>query len=297
MPVLLERSLVSGAGGFVGAALVAHLSVTQARLRMGAPDWMEQLESTDFRGTTVFHLAARVHADDDDAPAFLRDNVDKTLALARAAAKGGARRFVFLSSVKVNGEESPGRPFNRADPPRPLDAYARSKAKAEEALAGVGGLDIVIVRSPLVYGAGVKGNLLMLLRLADSPWPLPFGALDNRRSFVHVDDLARLLIDCATHADAVGRTYFAAHERSVSTRELVTAMRAALSRPPRLVSVPPGALEAAAALAGQRERARRLTRSLEVDSSDAARELGWTAQIGFGTAVEDMTQAYRQTAA
>jgi nucleoside-diphosphate-sugar epimerase len=297
MPALLERSLVSGAGGFVGAALVAHLSVTQARLRMGAPDWMEQLESTDFRGTTVFHLAARVHADDDDAPAFLRDNVDKTLALARAAAKGGARRLVFLSSVKVNGEESPGRPFTRADPPRPLDAYARSKAKAEEALAGVDGLEIVIVRSPLVYGAGVKGNLLMLLRLADSPWPLPFGALHNRRSLVHVDDLARLLIDCATHPDAVGRTYFAAHEHSVSTRELVAAMRAALSRPARLVAVPRGALEVVASLAGQRARALRLTRSLEVDSSDAARELGWSAQIGFGTAVDDMVQSYRQSSA
>jgi nucleoside-diphosphate-sugar epimerase len=135
MPVLLERSLVSGAGGFVGSALVAHLAVTQARLRMGAPDWMDQLESTDFAGATVFHLAARVHSDDDDAPAFLRDNVEKTVALARAAQRGGARRFVFLSSVKVNGEQSPGRPFNRADPPRPHDAYAQSKAQAEEALA------------------------------------------------------------------------------------------------------------------------------------------------------------------
>ena len=280
----------------MGSALVAHLSVTQARLRMGAPDWMEQLESTDFRDTTVFHLAARVHADDDDAPAFLRDNVDKTLALARAAARGGARRLVFLSSVKVNGEESPGRPFTRADAPRPEDAYARSKAKAEEALAGISGLPTVIVRSPLVYGAGVKGNLLLLLRLADSSWPLPFGALDNRRSFVHVDDLARLLIDCATHPDAAGRTYFAAHERSVSTRELVSAMRSALSRPARLLAVSPRTLEAAAALAGQRERARRLTRSLEVDSTDAERELGWTAQIGFAAAVDDMAQAYRQTA-
>lgn len=294
MPVLLERALVSGAGGFVGGALVAHLSVMQARLRMGAPDWMEQLESTDFGGCTVFHLAARVHADDDDGPAFLRDNVDKTLALARAAAGGGARRFVFLSSVKVNGEESPGRPFNRADPPRPRDAYARSKAQAEEALAGISGLEMVVVRSPLVYGAGVKGNLLSLLRLADSPWPLPFGALDNRRSFVHVDDLARLLIDCATHSDAVGRTYFAAHERSISTRELVSGLRAALSRPARLFSVAPAVLEAGAALAGQRARALRLTRSLEVDSSDAARELGWSAQIGFENAVDDMAQAYRR---
>jgi nucleoside-diphosphate-sugar epimerase len=294
MPVLLERALVSGAGGFVGSALVAHLEVTQGRLRMGASDWIEQLESTDFRDATVFHLAARVHADDEDDPAFLHDNVDKTLALARAAQRGGARRFVFLSSVKVNGEETRGRPFTRSDPPQPLDAYARSKAKAEEALAEVAGLDTVVVRSPLVYGAGVKGNLLSLLRLADSPWPLPFAALDNRRSFVHVDDLARLLIDCAIRPDAVGRMYFAAHPRAVSTRELVAGLRAGLSRPSRMFSVDGNVLELAAAVTGQRERMRRLTRSLEVDSSDAARELDWTAQIGFETALDDMVSAYRQ---
>lgn len=294
MPVSLERALVSGSGGFVGSALVAHLEVTQGRLRMGAADWMEQLESTDFRDATVFHLAARVHADDEDDPAFLHDNVEKTHALARAARRGGARRFVFLSSVKVNGEESRARPFARSDAAQPLDAYARSKAKAEEALASVSGLDTVIVRSPLVYGAGVKGNLLSLLRLADSPWPLPFGALRNRRSFVHVDDLARLLIDCAVRPEAVGRLYFASHQRPVSTRELVTGMRAALSRPARLFEVSPPVLEAGASVAGQRERMKRLTRSLEVDSSDAARELGWSAQIGFDTALDDMVSAYRQ---
>ena len=296
MPVFLDRALVSGAGGFVGSALVAHLEVTQGRLRMGAADWMEQLQSTDFRDATVFHLAARVHADDDDDPAFLHDNVEKTHALARAARRGGARRFIFLSSVKVNGEESRARPFTRADAPRPLDAYARSKAKAEEALATMTGLDTVIVRSPLVYGAGVKGNLLALLHLADSPWPLPFAALANRRSFVHVDDLARLLIDCAMRPEAVGRMYFASHSHAVSTRELVAGMRAALSRPPRLFRVSPGVLEAGAVLAGQRERIKRLTRSLEVDSSDATRELGWNAQIGFETALDDMVSAYRQLA-
>jgi nucleoside-diphosphate-sugar epimerase len=294
MPVLLERALVSGAGGFVGSALVAHLAVTEAPLRMGAPDWTEQLGTTNFEDATIFHLAARVHGDDDDDPGFLHDNVDKTLALARAARRGGARRFVFLSSVKVNGEESRSHAFNRADKPAPQDAYARSKAQAEAGLAMIEGLDVVVVRSPLVYGPGVKGNLLALLRLCDSPWPLPFGALDNRRSFVHVDDLARLLIDCATHPDAAGRTYFAAHERGVSTRDLVAGTRGALGRPARLVAVPARALEACAAFTGQRERMQRLTRSLEVDASDAARELGWTAQIAFENALEDMVGSYRR---
>ena len=293
---MFERALVSGAGGSVGAALLAHLEVSQSRLRLGAPDWMEQVESTDFNGATVFHLAARVHADDDDDPAFLRDNVHKTLEFARAARRGGARRFVFLSSVKVNGEESPGRAFARGDPPQPQDAYARSKQQAEAALATVEGLDWVVVRSPLVYGANVKGNLLSLLHLADSPWPLPFGALDNRRSFVHVDDLARLLIDAASNDAAVGNTYLAAHRDSISTRALVATMRGAMSRPARLFSVPAGVLESAAALAGQQQRMQRLTRSLEVDPGDAERELGWTAQIGFGNALEDMVRAYRQAA-
>lgn len=295
MPVLLERALVSGAGGFVGGALVAHLAVTEGRLRMGAPDWTEQLGTTNFQDATIFHLAGRVHADDDDDPAFLHDNVDKTLALARAARRGGARRFVFLSTVKVNGEESRSHAFNRTDRPAPQDAYARSKAQAEAGLAAIEGLDVVIVRSPLVYGPGVKGNLLALLRLCDSPWPLPFGALDNRRSFVHVDDLARLLIECATHPDAPGKTYFAAHEQSVSTRDLVAGIRAALGRPARLVAVPTKAMEGFASVLGQRERMRRLTRSLEVDPSDAARELGWTAQIAFANALEDMVGSYTRS--
>src|SRR5258706_12273391 len=194
MPVLLERALVSGAGGFVGSALVAPLAVARALLRMGAPDWTEQLGTTNFQDATIFHLAARVHGDDDDDPAFLHDNVDKTLALARAARRGGARRFVFLSSVKVNGEETRSHAFNRADKPAPQDAYARSKAQAEAGLTMIEGLDVVVVRSPLVYGPGVKGNLLALRLLGASPWPPPSGALDNRATFAPLDRVPRLPI-------------------------------------------------------------------------------------------------------
>jgi nucleoside-diphosphate-sugar epimerase len=293
----LEKPVVSGATGFVGRALVAHLAAPAATLRLGESDWVEQIRSADFRGATVFHLAARAHdagnATDAD---FVRDNVEKTRALARAAAAGGARRLVFLSSVKVHGEETKQRPFRPGDEPAPEDAYARSKAMAEKALAEIEELEVSIVRSPLVYGAGVKGNLLALLRIADSQWALPFGAIANRRSFVHVDDLSRLLIDCALHPQAAGRTFLAAHWRSISTAQLVSAMRERLGRPPRLVRVPVAVLEACAALAGQRQRMTRLTRSLEVDVSETSQLLGWTAQIGFESAVDDMVRAYCEAA-
>lgn len=296
-PERVERALISGATGFVGRALVAHLEASATRLRFSEDDWLEQLRAADFRGATIFHLAARVHeeiAGSDES--YIRDNVEKTRALAFAAANGGARRLVFLSSVKVNGEESKLRPFRPGDAPAPEDAYGRSKALAEEALRKIPGLEIAIVRAPLVYGAGVKGNLLSLLRLADTSWPLPFGAIRNRRSFVHVDDLARLLIDCALHPQAAGGTFFAAHWQSVSTPQLVTSIRSHLRRPARLAHISPPLLEAAAALAGQRPRMRRLTRSLEVDVSDTTAQLGWTAQIGLETSVEDMVRAYLHAA-
>jgi nucleoside-diphosphate-sugar epimerase len=291
----IERALVSGASGFVGRALVAHLEASATRLRFGEGDWLEQVRAADYRDATVFHLAARVHAEGGEPEsAFVLDNVEKTRALAEAALAGGARRLVFLSSIKVHGEETPERPFRAEDAASPQDAYARSKWEAERALARIEGLEIAIVRSPLVYGPGVKGNLLALLRLADSPWPLPFGAISARRSFVHVDDLARLLIDCGTLPQAAGGTFLAAHPHSASTAQLVGALRAHLGRPARLVGIPAPLLEAGAALAGQGERMRRLTRSLEADPAATEQRLGWTAQIAFETAVEDMVRAYRE---
>jgi nucleoside-diphosphate-sugar epimerase len=294
----IERALISGASGFVGRALVAHLEAAATPLRFAGEDWLEQVRSADFRGATVFHLAARAHSQGSGSEAdYVQDNVEKTRMLAQAAAAGGARRFVFLSSVKVNGEETRHRPFRPEDPRAPEDAYARSKAKAEEILARQERLEVVVVRSPLVYGPAAKGNLLALLRLADSPWPLPFAAIANRRSFVHVDDLARLLIACAAVPGAAGGTFFAAHSRSVSTPQLVAALRERMGLPSRLFRVPPALLEGAALLAGQRARMRRLTRSLEVDCSESAAKLGWSAQIGFDSAVDDMVRAYRESAA
>ncbi len=288
--------VVTGARGFVGRALVARLGTHCDALHLAPADWRERIDSTDFSGATVFHLAARVHcAGRDDAP-FLRDNRDKTLALAQAAARGGARRLVFVSSSRAMGEETGARPFTLEDAPHPLDGYGRSKLAAEQAIAEAArsaALEYAVVRAPLVLGAGAKGNLASLLRICDSPWPLPFGALNNRRSFVHVDDLARLLVLCAQRPLAAGRTYLAAHREPFSTRELVAAIRSALGRAPRLFAFPAARLERLGAIAGRAEAVRRLTRSLELDASAAERELGWRADVSLEAAVREMVAASR----
>jgi nucleoside-diphosphate-sugar epimerase len=292
----IANVIVSGASGFVGRSLVSHLDAAPVQLHLGEDDWLEQVRAANYSGATVLHLAAKVHGSGvDSEAAFVEDNVDKTVALAQAAAAGGARRFVFLSSVKVNGEETSGRPFRAGDPAAPEDSYGRTKWQAEQALARMTGMEVAIVRSALVYGAGVKGNLLELMRLADSPLPLPFAALHNRRSLVHVDDLARLLVDCAALPVAAGGTFMAAHPDCTSTERLVRTLRGFLGRPPRLFHVPGAVLEGLASVAAQGARIRRLTRSLEVDASETQQALGWTPQIAFETSVEDMVRAYRES--
>ena len=291
------KAVISGARGFVGRSLVPLVGVASFQVHLADDDWREQVRSADYAGATVFHLAARVHQAGSGEDSFRGDNVEKTRAFAEAAAAGGAGRFVFLSTIKVNGEETPTRPFRADDTPAPEDAYARSKWDAERALASIPGLHYAIVRAPLVYGAGVKGNLRALLRLADSGLPLPFGSLDNRRSFIHVDDLARLLVQCGGDNRARGRTFLAAHPQPASTARLVGAMRALMDRPRRLFPLPPRALELVASVAGAGARIRRLTRSLEVDSTATTAAIGWSAQIAFETAVEDMVRAYRESVA
>jgi nucleoside-diphosphate-sugar epimerase len=297
MPEILHRVVVTGATGFVGRALASRLGASVDTLHFGAPDWRLQLKAANLEGATIFHLAGRVHVTGSaNEAAFLEDNEGKTRALGEAAAREGARRIVFLSTIKVHGEESPGRPFNEDDPPAPQDAYARSKLAAEQALTMAlrgSGVGATIVRSPLVYGADARANLASLLRLADTPWPLPFAALAAERSFVHVDDLIRLLVDCAQRPESAGRTYIAAHRRGVSGAQVVTLMRRALGRAPRLFAVAPAAIEAAAALLGQRAKALRLTRALLGDPSAAERELGWIAKVPIEQAVEDLVRDYR----
>ena len=286
--------MVTGASGFVGRVLMARVPGARA-LRLSGEDWRANCESAPLQGATVYHLAARVHGISASEAQYVQDNVEKTRVLAQAAAAAGARAFVFLSTIKVNGEETAARPFTPDDAPAPQDAYSRSKLAAEAALAQIGaasGMRVAVVRPPLVYGAGATGNLAALIRLADSRWPLPFAALHRPRSFVHVDDLCTALCACGEREDARG-VYLVAHPLPVTTEELASLMRRALGRARRLFSVSPALLEAGAALIGQRERARRLTRPLVLDATRAQQELGWMARIDPATAVREMVDAYR----
>ncbi len=253
-------ALVTGCSGFVGRALVAELRRRGAAVRgvvrqraRAAPDG-ETLEvgafsaSTDWsaavRGIdTIFHLAARVHRvgerDSAAAEAYRRTNVEATEALARAAITAGVRRFVFASSVKVMGEVSAERPFAESDPPRPADAYGRSKLDAERALSALAGqIDVTILRAPLVYGPGVRANFLGLLKLAASGWPLPLGAAHARRSMLFIDNFVDALIACATVTHPNPATYFVSDGDDRSVAQVVTLLRREMGRPRRLWTVP-----------------------------------------------------------
>lgn len=287
------RAVVTGSGGFLGRVLMRHLHEA-ACVHMGEAHWRDGVESADYRDAVVFHLAGRVHQHGGDAAVWKADNTDKTEALALAAAAGGATRFVFMSTLKVHGEETHGRPIRASDASSPGDPYSRSKALAEERLADVSrrtGLAVVTVRPPLVFGSGARANLHAALRLARSAIPLPFASIRNRRSWVHVEDLCALLLICARHEAAPGRAFIAAHASPFSTPQLFAGLRERLGRRPHLFALPPRVIEGLAAMAGQAEAARRLTRSLEADPAATTSELGWQARIALERALDDLVTA------
>lgn len=298
------RFLVTGASGFVGKPLCAELfrlgHVVRAAVRSvgadlegveslpvgaidGAADWFGTLKNID----TVVHLAARVHVMSDRAAepltAFRRVNVEGTLNLARQAASAGVRRFVFISSVKVNGEVTPtGCKFSEADVPAPQDAYGQSKHEAERGLrqlAADTGMELVIIRPPLVYGPGVKANFAALTRAVQRGWPLPLGAVQNRRSLVALDNLVDFIVTCATHPRAANQTFFVSDGQDLSTTELVRGLARAAGVSARLLPVPVWALRAAAALLGKGDAVQRLCSNLQLDIAKARDVLGWRAPV------------------
>ena len=277
--------LITGGTGFVGQALVRRLGDQSMRLatRSDFGDWDVALSGV----STVIHLAARVHVVQtkgvDPLTEFRAVNVDATVKLAREALRAGVRRFVFISSVKVNGEyTAAGRACTEDDPPVPADAYGQSKHEAEQALralAQASAMELVIIRPPLVYGPGVRANFAALMHVVQNGWPLPLGAIHNRRSLVGIDNLVDFIAICTNHPQAANQTFLVSDGHDLSTTELVRALARAADVSVRLVPVPAWVLRGSATLLGKGGAAQRLCGNLQVDVSKARRVLGWVPPV------------------
>ncbi|MHB9159181.1 MAG: UDP-glucose 4-epimerase family protein [Thiobacillus sp.] len=311
------RVVVTGASGFVGRALCAELlrcgHSVKGTLRQiegipalekgaepvvvgainAATDWKAALAGCD----VIVHLAARVHVMDDKASdplaEFREVNTEGTLNLARQAVDAGVKRFVFISTIKVNGEGRDAA-YRETDTPAPADEYAISKWEAEKGLHRIAadtGLEVVILRPPLVYGPGVKANFLRLMRTVARGWPLPLGAIGNRRSLLYLGNFVDAIRLCVEHPGAAGQTFLLDDGEAVSTPDLIRALAHAMGRPARLLAVPVGLLELAGALLGKRAAVARLAGSLYVDSSAIRSRLGWVVpyslQQGLAATVAD----------
>lgn len=313
----MSRIVLTGASGFVGQAVLQRL-LAEGRNTTGwvrgtpGPHCVQAGDlcaEQDFRralreGDTLIHAAARVHvmrdAATDPLAEFRRVNTAATLALARQAAGCGARRFIFISSIKVNGEATaPGQAFSADDAPAPVDAYGISKREAEDGLRALGqhsAMEVTIVRPPLVYGPGVGANFAALMRLLARGLPLPLGAVtDNRRSLVALDNLVDLLVCCIDHPAAANRTFLASDGEDLSTTGLLHRLARAMDRPARLLPIAPAVLERVARLLGRADLAGRLLGSLQVDIGATRRTLGWAPPIDVDEGLRRTVAALRAT--
>ena len=278
--------LVTGASGFIGRATCAELERRERRVVRGVRENGSLERGWPMQGIdAVVHLAGIAHQlhGQDAESTYHELNCVATERLAREAARAGAKRFVFMSSIKVNGERtSPDHAFRAADAPDPQDRYARSKWAAEQALARVAketGLEIVVLRPPLVYGAGVRANFLRLVRLVERGVPLPFGAIANRRSMVYVGNLVDVIELALTRREAAGQTLLVRDGEDLSTPRLAQEIGRALGRAPTLLPVPVRLLRLGGALAGMRAEIGRLVDSLAVDISETRARLAWTPAV------------------
>lgn len=294
----MTKVMLTGANGFVGSALISRLE-SRSDVRVisavrngelgadciavgdihGRTDFTEALAQVD----VVIHAAARAHIMRDEVSEPLAEyrkvNVEGTLNLARQAIAAGVRRFIFLSSIKVNGEATVnGKKFSARDVPAPEDAYGVSKLEAEQGLlklSAESGMEVVIIRPPLVYGPGVKGNFASMIKLVDKGLPLPLGAIHNKRSLVGINNLVDLINRCLDHPAAANQIFLAGDDRDLSTTELLRGVGEAMGKPARLISVPSGLLRLGAGFLGRKAIAQRLLGSLQVDISETCNQLDW----------------------
>lgn len=315
----LRSILVTGGSGFVGGALIARLLATEqfsviAPTRVALPDAprLIQVPTPIFSGHTqwgvalghsvevVIHCAARVHVMDDASldplGEFRKVNVEATLNLARQAAAAGVKRFVFLSSIKVNGESTePAHAFTPDDFGPPTDPYGLSKYEAEQqllALAAQSQMEVVIVRPVLVYGPGVKANFRSMMEWLVKGVPLPLGAVHNKRSLVSVFNLVDLIMCCIDHPDAANQVFLVSDGEDVSTPQLLSKLGTHLGKKPLLLPIPSWALYLAASTLGKRAVAERVCGSLQVDISKTRRMLGWAPVVSLDDALHKTATAF-----